>query len=572
MKKLNIREKLLMMVLPLAILTVIVVAVYSMLVNSVSAQSKSLYFDQLYEANSTLINADRDFYQAYTAMLSFISSDPETLADGGAQLIADYEENIAQTIERVGIVDSITLEYPSLDLYSHDDTTIEKEYETFQANIGKLVTLYNLPAKEGDLAAFDACFSETRDNISRMEDLIEEYAIESEEELQKSFNTIVVVIAVVVLLVYVIIGLFCVYIIKYIRKNTANVAKSIADIADKNLSTDIKVIDGRDEIARLSQAAASLKEQFTSMINTLQNSSASLAQSSDLMSKNTAESADLMQSIDRAVGELANTASLQADDITNIAGEIVNIDSMSKDNINSADNLASSCADIERITSDGMQTINKLTAVTEKSMAAYESIFQAIAGIDERTKTIQTASDMITDIASQTNLLSLNASIEAARAGDAGRGFAVVADEIRQLAEQSAESANTINTMLSELLKNSMAATDQSKFVKDLVEDQHKAILETKDGFVAIVDNVHTVNADVENLRKVSSDLGDKVDSMTTVIESLSAMSQETAATAEEISSNTTNVANSIADLELTGNSVNSSSIDLQNIIVEYKL
>lgn len=178
---------------------------------------------------------------------------------------------------------------------------------------------------------------------------------------------------------------------------------------------------------------------------------------------------------------------------------------------------------------------------------------------------------MITDISDQTNLLALNASIEAARAGDAGKGFAVVADEIRQLAEQSTESVNIINSMLHELFESASEAMKVSEQVKEYVEKQRNSVMDTNDGFVAIVENVSVVNNRVDNLRKINENLGIRVETISGLVESLSAASQENAATAQELSSTTTTVAENIEELKNTGHLISSSSEELHDIIVEYK-
>ena len=245
---------------------------------------------------------------------------------------------------------------------------------------------------------------------------------------------------------------------------------------------------------------------------------------------------------------------------------------MSKQSLKDTMELATACDDIEKITKAGMDTVNGLTDITNQNMKAFESIFVAIEGVGERTRAIGTASDMITSIASQTNLLSLNASIEAARAGEAGKGFAVVADEIRQLAEQSASSANTINSMLKELMQSAKQAAEESELVKEYVERQRQSVIDTKDGFVAIVDNLNIINDGVNNLRNVSNHLGTKVNSISSLSESLSAASEENAATAQELSATTSSVAATIINLEKTGNSVNEHSDELNVIVKEYKL
>lgn len=572
MKNLRISGKLLAMVLPLAALVIAVLAVGIGLITDATAKSKSLFYDQLYQANSTLINADRDFYQAYLSMMKLIASRENATEEMKTARIADYDENIEQTKERVETVDVIAAEYPDLYTYSLNGMTLESEYAEFQKNMSLLENSYNISTGEGDMLSYNTIFEATRDNISNMEDLIENYAVVAEEKLQSTISAALAAISIGAAICIVIIGFLCIRIIIYIRVNIINVTESISRIADKDLTIPVKVIEGRDEIAQLSRASQTLQQQLLSVMTTLLNFSGELSTSSSQMAYDTKESASSMASIDQAANELANTATQQASDITQIAMEISEIDEMSKQSLQDTVELSSACGDIEKITNTGMDTVNELTKITDQNMKAFESIFAAIEGVDERTKTIGTASDMITSIASQTNLLSLNASIEAARAGEAGKGFAVVADEIRQLAEQSASSANTINSMLKELMQSAKQASEESGLVKEYVERQRQSVIDTKDGFVAIVNNINIINDGVNNLQNVSNNLGDKVGSISGLSESLSASSEENAATAQELSATTSTVASSIINLEETGKAVNEYSEELSVIVKGYKI
>lgn len=572
MKNLRISGKLLAMVLPLVFLIVGILVVGIGLITNATARSKSLFYDQLYQANSTLINADRDFYQAYLSMMKVLAMRGSAAEGDNAERIADYNENIEQTKERVEAVDVIATEYPDLYAYSLNGMTLKSEYAEFQTNMALLENTYNISTGEGDMLSYNTVFEATRENISNMEDLIENYAVVAEEQLQSSISAALVSICIGAVILIAIIGVLCIKIMIYIRTNIIYVTDSISRIADKNLTVPVKVIEGRDEIAQLSHAAQTLQQQLLSMISTLLNSSEKLSESSNLMANDTKESANSMSSIDQAANELANTATQQATDITQIAVEISEIDEMSKQSLRDTTDLATACGDIEKITKTGMDTVNELTNITDRNMKAFESIFVAIEGVDKRTGTIGAASDMITSIANQTNLLSLNASIEAARAGEAGKGFAVVADEIRQLAEQSASSANTINSMLKELMQSVKQASEESELVKEYVERQRLSVVDTKDGFIAIVNNMNIINDGVNNLRNVSNNLGTKVNSISGLSESLSASSEENAATAQELSATTSSVATTIINLEETGKAVNEHSEELNQIVKEFKI
>lgn len=568
MKKLSITAKLLMMIIPIEILCMVVIAIFSNLNSYVSNSSKDLFYDQLYASNSSLINADRDFYQSYTGLLRSMLSQKMDISIPDE--IADYRANYQETKERVEEVKAIVDSYPAIKNFTYNDYTFDMEYENFNTNIEKMYAAFDPETKIGSLSLLDRNFEATRENLARMEELIEAYAVDASAKQAVSSKRTSISILIFCLIALIGVTAFSVFIIRYIRNNLIRVTVGINAVAEKDLTVKIKELDGKDEIAQLSKSVNKLKSQLIGMMGILQQSASGLNESSNMMVSNTTSSAGSMQSIDNAAAELANTAGQQAEDILNIANEMTNIEKIVTECKERTENLEKACNKIEGSTQSGMETVKELMKVTEQNSAAFEKIFAVIAGVEKNTGTIGQASEMIANIADQTSLLSLNASIEAARAGEAGRGFAVVADEIRQLAEQSAESVNTINKMIEELAKSVSEATETSNLVRGYVKKQNESVANTKTGFASIVDGTEIVNADVDTLFGVSTKLSESVEHIQTLVEALSASSQENAATAQELSATTATVTSSIMELEETGKSVNDSSSELNNIVTEY--
>jgi methyl-accepting chemotaxis protein len=203
--------------------------------------------------------------------------------------------------------------------------------------------------------------------------------------------------------------------------------------------------------------------------------------------------------------------------------------------------------------------------LNEKSKATANITHNVISKIQEfeiQSKNIAGFVSTINEIASQTNLLSLNASIEAARAGDAGRGFAVVADEIRKLADQSVQAANQIQNIVKEIASKTKDTIDTAKEAESIVESQTVSLNKTIQVFDFINDHVNDLASNLNNISNgIKSIETAKADTMD-AIQDISAVSEETAAASEEVSATAINQIDSVermrnAAIELANNAKN---------------
>lgn len=166
-----------------------------------------------------------------------------------------------------------------------------------------------------------------------------------------------------------------------------------------------------------------------------------------------------------------------------------------------------------------------------------------MGNILETSKEISTIIDAIEDIASQTNLLSLNASIEAARAGEVGRGFAVVADEIGKLALQCSKSANTTR----ELIETAMHQTEKGN---QIAADTADALMVVSDGISQIVEQIEVVRDNCESQHVSLEEIDRGMEEISAIVESNSASAQETSATSEELAAHADTLTNLLADFK----------------------
>jgi methyl-accepting chemotaxis protein len=169
-----------------------------------------------------------------------------------------------------------------------------------------------------------------------------------------------------------------------------------------------------------------------------------------------------------------------------------------------------------------------VTAKAEKAGRAMEGTLQALTTIEKGSNQMAESVALITDIAEQTNLLALNAAIEAARAGEHGKGFAVVADEVRQLAERSAISAKEIKQIINANLKN--------------VQDGVTIYREAGESTQQIIADVHQIAAQLQNIANATQEQAAAMEENTSITESNAAASEELASTAEKMAQQAANL------------------------------
>ncbi len=241
-----------------------------------------------------------------------------------------------------------------------------------------------------------------------------------------------------------------------------------------------------------------------------------------------------IDNVNIAVDEIANGATSQANETQNANDKVMNMGNaivMATDNV---EVLGKSSSVMKSYSNKAKDTLSELIRISEETRKSVDAVQQQTNITNQSAMDIQAATDLIADIASQTNLLSLNASIEAARAGENGRGFAVVANEIRNLADQSAVSAEKIADIVNTLIKNSNVSVEIMSDVMNEINIQNDKLESTKSMFEALNNEIIDVNNAVAGIKSEMDELNSLKNVVLASVEAVAAIAQENAASTEE--------------------------------------
>lgn len=390
-------------------------------------------------------------------------------------------------------------------------------------------------------------------------------------EISKQANLITLPSVVTLIIIIAVAILFTSYILGRMIARLRKLQEAARRIEKGDLTVKIP-IEGNDELSQvtksINQLAHANREAFKKMIDV----SHQIIGASQTLVASAEENVASANEISATVTEIAAGASNQSKSIDdsqsslqNLLQQVNKIDDRSKEVLNGAYQMT-------EFARGGLEKMDHLSVQSKTSADTTHQIIATVLKLDEHAKSVNKIIDVLDGIARRTNLLSLNASIEAAHAGEQGKGFAVVAGEIRKLAQQTNHSLKEVTDTIQSMNEEIQQAVAYCEQTNDTLKGQRTAVAESNEAFKGIE---KTIGLNVEGMKTIADAIintHQQIEQVTQGSQTIAATSEETAASTEEMSASVQEQTASMEELNKLAGDLDQQAQMMQEEIKRFKI
>ena len=368
------------------------------------------------------------------------------------------------------------------------------------------------------------------------------WAGEAESKVTSAIRKAIMSMIMLMVVLLVIFGVVVFILAKRIVASLKDVMSELTMLADGNLTSHTHPHASIRELSEIAEDTVTVRKKIRAIVVDILEDMKELHKDMDDVEDGVTTVNNATEGVVQAVDDLSKGSMDMAESVQNTQVNMIQIGD-DIDNIKTlADEATTYAKEVEAENATAQGALDELMKANTETIEVSKSVVDGINSSSEAVKKIAEAASVIESIASQTNLLSLNASIEAARAGEAGRGFAVVAGEISNLASQSDQSSKEIKAIVDEIIATSDKNVEYAGQISEAVNNEGTVLSQVNDSFTVVNEKVegtvaaiHTIYEKTQELDTAKAQVLDDVSALSSISEENAASCQETNASMEEI-------------------------------------
>ena len=364
------------------------------------------------------------------------------------------------------------------------------------------------------------------------------FAGQLQEQVTGASRSIVFTFAAIAVFLVILFAVIIFVVNSGLSKSFKTISKNVGELSKGSLRKQKESRSAIKEMDTLLVGTSSMQSNLSETIGKVKDVSQKLADNVAGVTQLSHSSARRAREITSVIEEQTTSIADMSENVQDINAQMLEIGDCVNEISDSVVSLSDNSEKILFTNNEAMTNMNVILESSKKSVDAVNDIATQLVQTNDVVMQINQAVELILSISEQTNLLSLNASIEAARAGDEGRGFAVVAEEIRRLSVQSAEGAEMIKNLAEAITEKSQESVNLADKVYSLILSEQEGISKTRGKYEELSGEIKESVAEIKSIAERTDHLTDYKESVVEKVQALSVVSEENAASSQEVNAN----------------------------------